>query len=66
MKYIYVEAPNQQQIDWGSNDDPRDLLIVGQEYEVEYVDEHSWHTKICLKDFPDLEFNSVSFEEVDD
>lgn len=48
---------------WGGNDDPRDILHVGEVYVVDYVEVHSWHTKLGLKEVPG-KFNSVSFKEV--
>ena len=61
LKYIGCDD---DQIKWGSNSDPRDLLEEGKEYEVLKKEVHSWHTKIILKDFPDKKFNSVCFKEV--
>ena len=52
---------SQEQINWGSNDDPRSFLIVGKEYTVEKVDVHSQHTKIKLYNKMGW-FNSVCFE----
>lgn len=53
-----------EQVKWGSNDDPRGLLTEGDVYTVNSVEVHSWHTKITLREFPELKFNCVSFEEV--
>lgn len=50
---------------WGGNDDPRMFLIVGEVYEVQSVEVHTWHTKIVLKQFPGKRFNSVCFEPVE-
>ena len=50
-----------QQVRWGSNDDPRKVLTVGQTYEVEKVEVHTWHTKVYLVGI-EGRFNSVSFE----
>lgn len=58
----YIEHPSIEQIKWGGNDDPRELLEVGVFYEVILIEEHSMHTKITLKDFPCYKFNSVSFK----
>ena len=41
------------------------LLIVGEKYTVIDVEVHSWHTLVTLKEFPNEQFNSVLFEEVD-
>jgi len=50
--------------DWGNCDPIKDNLIVGEVYEVEKVEVHSWHTKIFLSEFPGKCFNSVHFEEI--
>ena len=52
-------------INWGGHDDPRGLLVPGVAYEVEWVEVHSYHTKIHLKDFPNAVFNSVWFPDLD-
>ncbi len=52
-----------EQVNWGNTDDPRGVLEVGDVYKVDAVEEHNWHTKIYLADFPNLAFNSVCFEE---
>jgi hypothetical protein len=62
VKYIGASI---EQIKWGSNDDPRQLLTEGETYTVDEVEVHSWHTKIYLKEFPDKKFNSVSFIPVE-
>ena len=49
-----------EQVKWGSNDDPRSYLIVGAEYQIELVDVHSQHTKIKLYNKMGW-FNSVCF-----
>jgi len=64
MKVKYVGATDNQ-VRWGSNDDPRGLLIKGQIYNVSRKEEHSWHTKLYLEKFPKLKFNSVCFKEVE-
>lgn len=40
------------------------LLEVGKLYTVIDVDVYDWYTLITLKEFPDEQFNSVIFEEV--
>lgn len=62
-KVKYIGTSNEQ-VKWGSNDDPRGLLTEGETYIVEAVEPHSWHTKYYLKEFPGKKFNSVSFEKV--
>ena len=63
MKVRYIGASDGQ-IRWGSNDDPRGLLIEGKEYTLEHTEEHSWHTKFYLKEFPGKKFNSVCFTKI--
>lgn len=63
VKYLGDKSASDAVVKWGSNDDPRGLLVEGQFYEVENIDVRSMHTKIILKDFPNKRFNSVSFEE---
>ena len=52
-----------EQIQWGNNTDPKDILIVGDKYYVEHVEEHSYHTKLTLRGVSG-KFNSVCFEKV--
>jgi hypothetical protein len=52
-----------EQVRWGSNDDPRGLLKEGKSYAVKSVDVRSSHTKVELVDFPGKRFNSCSFSE---
>jgi hypothetical protein len=40
-------------------------LTLGEVYTLDREEEHSWHTKYYLKEFPGLKFNSVNFEEVE-
>ena len=61
-KVKFVEASDEQ-VKWGSNDDPRKLLIMGAVYEVNEVEVHSWHTKIYLKGI-EGKFNSAHFEVI--
>lgn len=44
-------------------DENSPLLEIGKTYTIVDVDVHSWHTEIELKEFPDIKFNSVCFEE---
>ncbi len=61
MKVKYIGATDDQ-IRWGGNDDPRELLVEDQEYELDHKEEHSWHTKYYLVEFPGKKFNSVCFK----
>jgi len=45
--------------------DKEHLLTVGEKYTVIDVEVHSWHTLVTLKEFPNEQFNSVLFEEVE-
>lgn len=56
---------SQEQIKWGSNDDPNPHLFVGDIYYVESVKVHSSHTKITLRGVRG-QFNSVCFEVVNE
>lgn len=60
-KVIY-EGATDAQVSWGNNDDPRGVLIEGQEYEVAERDVHSYHTKIRLVGI-EGRFNSVCFRD---
>jgi len=59
-----VEKQDKDQIRWGSNDDPNNLVEIGKTYILESVDVHSWHTKITLEGIKGR-FNSVNFELAD-
>jgi len=50
-----------EQIAWGNNDNPNDILFVGDRYYVEHVHIHSQHTKIELRGVKG-KYNSVCFE----
>jgi len=67
MKYgdiVKFLGCSQEQIRWGSNDDPTGILIVGDKYFVEKVSVHSQHTKIELRGVRG-KFNSACFEVVE-
>ena len=51
-----------EQVKWGNNDDPRDVLTMGELYTVAKVEVRSSHTKLSLEGIKDLSFNSVHFE----
>ena len=63
-KRVKFLGASQEQTNWGGNDDANEHLVVGSEYDVSDVEQHSYHTKITLVEFPGLQFNSVSFEGV--
>jgi hypothetical protein len=50
---------------WGVDKDNAKYLELNKIYTVDYIEIHSWHTKVFLKEFPGIEFNSVWFEEVE-
>lgn len=62
VRYLGDAESSNEVVNWGGNDDPRGLLVEGQEYEVTEQDVHSYHTKLTLKEFPGKRFNSVSFK----
>ena len=61
---FYRGDTTQEQINWGSNDDPRKVLVEGQPYKIIKVDVKSWHTKLTLHQI-DGRFNSVHFDKDD-
>lgn len=52
-------------ITYGGGGENHHLLGVGKEYTLEDIIVHSWHTIVYIEEFPDMEFNSVVFEEID-
>ena len=54
---------SKEQIRWGNNDDPNEILIKGNEYIVENVRVHSQHTKLTLRGVSG-KFNSVCFDKI--
>jgi len=60
VKYI---GCTKEQILWGNNDDPRNLLFIGEKYMIEKVDVHRQHTKVKLYGKMGW-YNSVCFETV--
>lgn len=61
-RLVYVDATDAQ-VRWGSNDDPRGILVPGKSYAVASVDVRSSHTKVELVAFPGKRFNSVCFKQ---
>lgn len=41
-------------------------LELNKEYTVLETNVSGWHTDVILEEFPDIEFNSVFFEDVDE
>ena len=58
IKFI---SSSKDQVNWGSNNDPNEILNTDTIYEIEDVEVHSWHTKISIVGIKG-KFNSVSFE----
>ena len=59
VKYIGLD---QDQINYGLGRDPRELLVVGSDYFVEYTDVGNWSSTVKLQGF-EGEFNTVGFED---
>ena len=64
MKVKYIGASDAQ-VNWGNCDDPRNVLIEGEVYEVEEEDVRTWHTKLSLVGV-DGKFNSVCFDRLEE
>lgn len=60
-KVIFTEC-TQEQINWGANDDPNEILTKDKIYVVSDVDIHSSHTKLTLDGIKGR-FNSVCFNK---
>ncbi len=56
---------HQDRVRWGSNDDPEQYLKPGHTYTLWSREEHTWHTKYILVEFPGKKFNSTHFEDVE-
>ena len=41
-------------------------LTINKEYTVEKTDVYNWNTNVVLQDFPDVMFNSVFFDDVEE
>lgn len=53
-----------EQVSWGSNDDPRKVMIEGDIYTIKKVEPHSYHTKLYFRGIKG-KFNSVCFKKYD-
>jgi len=58
---VYYIGSESEQVKWGNNDDPKGILEIGKKYTLLKKEYHKWHTKYILEQFPDKQFNSVSF-----
>lgn len=62
VKFIHA---SDFQVNWGSCDDPRGVLVPGKKYVLEHLDVHSYHTKVflegvtCKRGFPSSCFMEV-------
>ena len=64
MINMKVKFVGKEPTTWGVSAFNAKLLTLGEVYTIKKIEQHSWHTKVFLKEFPDVEFNSVWFEEV--
>ena len=62
LKTLKYTGCSIEQIRWGNNDDPREVLEEGKSYQIEDIQQHKWHTKYKVKGI-DGWFNSVCFKE---
>ncbi len=60
----HVACVNNQDQNWSLGDNASKKLIVGEIYHVSAVEVHDWHTRVCLIEFGNMQFNSTSFSEV--
>lgn len=71
--YIDIFNNNPRKIVCVNNDDTNSfglngtghLLTVGMEYTLVDIEVHSWHSRVEVEEFPNAQFNSVLFEEID-
>ena len=61
--YVKFIGCTKEQIHWGNNTDPNDLLIYGGIYYVQEMIVKSSHTKLILRGV-EGKFNSVCFERM--
>jgi len=61
---VRFEHSTDAQVSWGSHDDPDKHLERGKTYTVLRTEVHSMHTKLYLREFPELKFNTCSFSNV--
>ena len=62
-KVVCVDKDERGSFSFGENPS---LLTVGEQYAVVDIDIHSWHTMVTLLEFPNEQFNSVHFEEIEE
>lgn len=56
-KVVYMGCSDEQ-LKWGGSDDPRQILIPGAVYAVDYI----WYNIVVLEEYPDKIFNTVFFD----
>jgi len=56
VKFAYENAGTNWDIE-----NVKKYLTLGDIYTVAFTEVHSWHTKVFLKEFPGIDFNSVQF-----
>jgi len=61
--YVKFAGCTKEQISWGNNTDPNDLLVPGGIYYVQQLIVKSSHTKLILRGV-EGKFNSVCFERM--
>lgn len=57
-----VKFTTKDPITWGVSADNAKHLTVGMIYTIEKIEQHSYHTKVFLEEYPDIPFNSVWFD----
>ena len=62
MRAKFIECSDAQ-ANWGSGEDPRKHLVLGEVYVVDDVEVHSMHTLYYINGVP---FNSVCFKEIEE
>lgn len=61
---MVFNGASDEQVGFGSNDDPRHWLKVGEIYRIRSFIVGSWHTKLEFEGFRGRFFNSASFSKV--
>ena len=61
-----VICVSNKDIGWWTCKENAPLLTVGKIYTLVDIEVHDWHSLVTLKEFPDKQFNSVLFKEVEE
>jgi len=64
MKVKFIGC-SQDQVNYGSHDDPNGILEIGKVYSLLKVKKFALHVRYILEEFPDLGFNSACFEDIE-